>query len=134
MSSFLKGVDQRTSLAGMNRMELLLFTIKGEQLFGINVFKVREVIRTPAISPVPKADRRVVGVSDIRGLTMPMIDLAKALDLEPVSPDKYSETLTIVTEFNSSVQGFWFRTLTVLCICAGKIFCRLRTVCRVLII
>jgi len=106
MSSFLKGVDQRTSLAGMNRMELLLFTIKGSQLFGINVFKVREVIRTPAISPVPKSDSRIVGVSDIRGNTMPMIDLAKALDLEPVPVDKYPETLTIVTEFNSSVQGF----------------------------
>lgn len=106
MSSFLKGVDQRTSLAGMNRMELLLFTIKGEQLFGINVFKVREVIRTPPISTVPKADARVVGVSDIRGQTMPMIDLAKALDLEPVNPDNYGESLTIVTEFNSSVQGF----------------------------
>ena len=106
MSSFLKGVDQRTSLAGMNRMELLLFTIKGSQLFGINVFKVREVIRTPPISPVPKSDSRVVGVSDIRGNTMPMIDLAKALDLEPVPVDRYSETLTIVTEFNSSIQGF----------------------------
>ncbi|MDX1353488.1 MAG: chemotaxis protein CheW, partial [Thiomicrorhabdus sp.] len=66
MSSFLKGVDQRTSLAGMNRMELLLFTIKGKQLFGINVFKVREVIRTPEISSVPKSDSRVVGVADIR--------------------------------------------------------------------
>lgn len=106
MSSFLKGVDQRTSLAGMNRMELLLFTIKGQQLFGINVFKVREVIRTPHISKVPKADSRVVGVSDIRGQTMPMIDLAKALDLEPVDPSNYSNSLTIVTEFNSSVQGF----------------------------
>lgn len=106
MSSFLKGVDQRTSLAGMNRMELLLFKIQGDQLFGINVFKVREVIRTPFISPVPKADHRVVGVSDIRGQTMPMIDLAKALDLEPVRPDNYRNTLTIVTEFNSSVQGF----------------------------
>lgn len=106
MSSFLKGVDQRTSLAGMNRMELLLFTIKGKQLFGINVFKVREVIRTPEISVVPKSDSRVVGVSDIRGQTMPMIDLAKALDLEPVDPSKYSKSLTIVTEFNSSVQGF----------------------------
>ncbi len=61
MSSFLKGVDQRTSLAGMNRMELLLFKIHGNQLFGINVFKVREVIRTPFISPVPKADSRVWG-------------------------------------------------------------------------
>ncbi|GKT11101.1 MAG: two-component system, chemotaxis family, chemotaxis protein CheV [Thiomicrorhabdus sp.] len=106
MSSFLTGVDQRTSLAGMNRMELLLFTIKGKQLFGINVFKVREVIRTPDISPVPKSDPRVVGVSDIRGQTMPMIDLACALDLEPVAPENYSKTLTIVTEFNSSVQGF----------------------------
>ncbi|MBN2864638.1 MAG: chemotaxis protein CheV [Thiotrichales bacterium] len=106
MSSFLKGVDQRTSLAGMNRMELLLFTIKGSQLFGINVFKVREVIRTPPISPVPKSDPRVVGVSDIRGNTMPMIDLAKALDLEPVPVERYSQTLTIVTEFNSSIQGF----------------------------
>jgi two-component system chemotaxis response regulator CheV len=90
----------------MNRMELLLFSIKGKQLFGINVFKVREVIRTPHISLVPKSDPRVVGVSDIRGLTMPMIDLAKALDLEPVAPEEYANTLTIVTEFNSSVQGF----------------------------
>ncbi len=106
MSSFLTGVDQRTSLAGMNRMELLLFTIKGKQLFGINVFKVREVIRTPAISPVPKSDSRIVGVADIRGQTMPMIDLAKALDFEAIEPANYSKSLTIVTEFNSSVQGF----------------------------
>jgi two-component system chemotaxis response regulator CheV len=106
MSSFLKGVDQRTSLAGMNRMELLLFKIHGNQLFGINVFKVREVIRTPFISPVPKADSRVVGVSDIRGQTMPMIDFAKSLDLPAVPADKYNDSLTIVTEFNSSVQGF----------------------------
>lgn len=106
MSSFLTGVDQRTSLAGMNRMELLLFTIRGKQLFGINVFKVREVIRTPPISPVPKSDSRIVGVADIRGQTMPMIDLAKALDLEAIEPENYSKSLTIVTEFNSSVQGF----------------------------
>ncbi len=87
-------------------MELLLFTIKGKQLFGINVFKVREVIRTPDISPVPKSDSRIVGVADIRGQTMPMIDLAKALDLEAIDPKDYSKSLTIVTEFNSSVQGF----------------------------
>ncbi|WP_319381903.1 chemotaxis protein [Thiomicrorhabdus sp.] len=106
MSNFLKGVDQRTSLAGMNRMELLLFRIQGEQLFGINVFKVREVIRTPQISPVPKADSRIVGVSDIRGQTMPMIDLGKALDYPAISPENYAESFTIVTEFNSSIQGF----------------------------
>lgn len=106
MSEFLKEVDQRTSLAGMNRMELLLFKIKGEQLFGINVFKVREVIITPEVSSVPKSDPRIVGVADIRGQTMPMIDLAKSLDLDPIVPDEYENSLTIVTEFNSTVQGF----------------------------
>ncbi|GAB6034234.1 chemotaxis protein [Galenea microaerophila] len=106
MSSFLKGVDQRTSLAGMNRMELLLFRIHGPQLFGINVFKVREVIQTPHISPVPKADDRILGVADIRSQTMPMIDLAKALDMPPIPKDKWEESLTIVTEFNRTIQGF----------------------------
>ncbi|OYX07000.1 MAG: chemotaxis protein CheW [Thiotrichales bacterium 32-46-8] len=104
MSDLLKNIDRRTKLAGMNRMELLLFTLHDEQRFGINVFKVREVIRTPHISPVPKSDARIVGIADIRGATMPVIDLPLALDLPPMKD--VSGTLTIVTEFNSSVQGF----------------------------
>lgn len=104
MSDLLKNIDRRTKLAGMNRMELLMFTLHDQQRFGINVFKVREVIRTPEISPVPKSDARIVGISDIRGMTMPVIDLPLALDLPPLRDVK--GTLTIVTEFNSSVQGF----------------------------
>lgn len=104
MSDLLKNIDRRTKLVGMNRMELLLFTLHDQQRFGINVFKVREVIRTPEISPVPKSDPRIVGIADIRGTTMPVIDLPLALDLAPMRD--VSGTLTIVTEFNSSVQGF----------------------------
>ncbi len=104
MSDLLKNIDRRTKLAGMNRMELLLFTLHDEQRFGINVFKVREVIRTPHISPVPKSDARIVGIADIRGATMPVIDLPLSLDLAPMKD--VPNTLTIVTEFNSSVQGF----------------------------
>ncbi len=109
MSDFLKSVDRRTSLAGMNRMELLLFRLDGPQLYGINVFKVREVIQTPPIAPVPRSDERIVGVADIRGQTMPIIDLAKALELTPIEPEKLPESLTIVTEFNSAIQGFLVR-------------------------
>ena len=104
MSDLLKKIDRRTKLAGMNRMELLLFTLHDDQRFGINVFKVREVIRTPHISPVPKSDPRIVGIADIRGATMPVIDLPLSLDLAPMKD--VPNTLTIVTEFNSSVQGF----------------------------
>ncbi len=105
MSDFLKSVDQRTQLAGMNRMELLLFTLGTEQLFGINVFKVREVIHTPEISGVPRSDEKILGVSYVRGSTIPMIDLALSLG-EPAVYGNYDDPLTIVTEFNSSVQGF----------------------------
>jgi two-component system, chemotaxis family, chemotaxis protein CheV len=104
MSDLLKNIDRRTKLVGMNRMELLLFTLHDHQRFGINVFKVREVIRKPDISPVPKSDSRIVGIADIRGTTMPVIDLPLALDLPPMRD--VPGTLTIVTEFNSSVQGF----------------------------
>lgn len=104
MSDLMKNIDRRTRMAGSNRMELLLFTLHDKQRFGINVFKVREVIRTPEISPVPKSDARVVGIADIRGTTMPMIDLALALNMDPMVP--INKTLTIVAEFNSSVQGF----------------------------
>ncbi len=41
MSSILAEVDQRTQLAGHNRLELLLFRLGGKQRFGINVFKVK---------------------------------------------------------------------------------------------
>lgn len=49
MTSVLSSVDQRTNLVGQNRLELLLFRLQGPQFFGINVFKVREVLPCPAL-------------------------------------------------------------------------------------
>ncbi len=48
MSSVLDSVNQRTQLVGQNRLELLLFRLNGDQLYGINVFKVKEVLQCPA--------------------------------------------------------------------------------------
>lgn len=45
MSGVLNTVDQRTNLVGENRLELLLFSLNSRQIFAINVFKVREVIK-----------------------------------------------------------------------------------------
>ncbi|MBE8167830.1 MAG: chemotaxis protein CheV, partial [Shewanella sp.] len=47
MSSILKSVNKRTQLVGQNRLELLLFRLSGPQRFGINVFKVKEVLQCP---------------------------------------------------------------------------------------
>ncbi len=103
-TGFMASVDQRTQLAGRNRMELLLFSLAGKQLFGINVFKVREVIRAPVITKVPHANPAVVGITNYRGATISIIDLQKAVGGMVLGDD--SNGSVIITEYNRSVQGF----------------------------
>ncbi|MGD8176485.1 chemotaxis protein [Marinimicrobium sp. ARAG 43.8] len=104
MSHFLTNVDQRTRLVGENRLELLLFRLGGFQLFAINVFKVQEVIKMTRLRPVPHSHGQVVGVTQWRGQTIPVIDLASAIGAKPIDPN--AERNLIVTEYNRSVQAF----------------------------
>ncbi|MBK5971033.1 MULTISPECIES: chemotaxis protein [Thiorhodovibrio] len=107
MSQFIDDVDQRTQMVGQNRMELLLFHLGGTQTFGINVFKVREVIAKPRLRQLPGSAAIVCGVANIRGKTVSIIDLASAIGFgaQTISPNQ--DAKVIVTEFNRSVQGFW---------------------------
>ena len=47
MTGILDSVNQRTQLVGQNRLELLTFRLMGRQRYGINVFKVKEVLQCP---------------------------------------------------------------------------------------
>jgi len=107
MSQFIDDVDQRTRLVGQNRMELLLFHLGGKQTFGINVFKVREVIAKPKLMHLPGSSPVVTGVANIRGRTVSVIDLAHAIGFAAQPVDEAQDAKVIVTEFNRSVQGFW---------------------------
>ncbi|MCK5831563.1 MAG: chemotaxis protein CheV [Methylococcales bacterium] len=104
MAGILDGVDQRTQLAGHNRFELLLFKLNGKQRFGINVFKVQEVIQCPALTQIPKAHSVICGVAHLRGKTISVIDLSMAIGLKPIPPD--SNSYVVVTEYNRNIQGF----------------------------
>lgn len=97
-------IDQRTRLAGHNRLALLLFRLGGKQLFGVNVFKVQEVLDRPPLFQVPHAPRQVLGAADVRARTIPVIDLGAAVGHPESDPD--SAKFLVVTEFNRSVQGF----------------------------
>ncbi|MGR9051427.1 MAG: chemotaxis protein CheV [Gammaproteobacteria bacterium] len=104
MAGILEGVDQRTQLAGHNRLELLLFKLGGRQRFGINVFKVQEVIQCPALTQIPKSNAVICGVAHLRGKTIPVLDLSMAIGLRPLAGSEKS--YVIVTEYNRTVQGF----------------------------
>lgn len=108
MSELLKSIDARTRLAGTNKLEILLFTLGEDtrtgrrETFGINVFKVREVMRTPPITAAPDMQSAVEGMVSLRGQLVPIVDLARYTGIETDS----KRDIMIVTEYNGLTQGF----------------------------
>lgn len=108
MSDLFKNVEARTRLAGTNKLEILLFTLGHDPLsgrnetFGINVFKVREVMRAPEITRAPEMPATVDGMVSLRGRLVPVINLARYVGMQTGDASR----VMIVTEYNGSVQGF----------------------------
>ena len=96
-------IDQRTRLAGHNRLALLLFRLGTRQLFGVNVFKVQEVIPRPPLFTLPQLPSAFAGAADVRGRTVAVLDLARAIGH---AHDGAEPSYLVVTEFNRTVQGF----------------------------
>ena len=105
MIGVLDSVKELTDIVGQNRMELLLFRLAGHtQHYGINVFKVREVLPCPRLTKLPHLQKYVVGVARIRGQTISVIDLAMAIGAN-VSADP-AKSFIVIAEYNRSTQGF----------------------------
>ena len=101
-------IEERSRLAGSNQFELLLFRL-GEskntghrELFGINVFKVREVLVMPHITELAQSHEHLLGVANIRGQIIPVIDLPAVVGCNPSK----GRTILMVTEFGRTVQAF----------------------------
>lgn len=108
MSDLLKSIDARTKLAGTNKLEILLFSLGTSSItgrretFGINVFKVREVMRTPPITAAPEMPASVEGMVSLRGVLVPVVDLARYAGVATDTP----RSIMIVTEYAGHTQGF----------------------------
>ena len=72
----------------------------------INVFKVQEVIRCPVLTQVPKANSVIRGIANMRGKTIPVIDMGYALGQKPLEADEISNSFVIIADYNRSIQGF----------------------------
>ncbi|PIW07664.1 MAG: chemotaxis protein CheV, partial [Comamonadaceae bacterium CG17_big_fil_post_rev_8_21_14_2_50_60_13] len=72
------------------------------ELYGINVFKVREVLVMPKITALANAHEHVMGVANIRGQIIPVINLSAVVGCTP----KQGHTILMVTEFARTVQAF----------------------------
>lgn len=104
MASMMDSVNQRTQLVGQNRLELLLFRLNGPQLYGINVFKVREILQCPNLTLLPKSNPIVRGIASVRGRTIPVIDLSLAIGRD--EHESLHDGFVIIAEYNMKEQGF----------------------------
>ena len=107
--SSMRDIDERTNLAGNSMFELLLFRL-GEaanaadrrELFGINVFKVREILVMPEITAMVNSPPAVMGVANIRGQMISVINLPQLVGCNPTK----GLGILLVTEFARTTQAF----------------------------
>jgi two-component system chemotaxis response regulator CheV len=108
MKSVQQEVDERSNLTGTNKFELLLFRLGGDangehsELFGINVFKIREIVAMPTITKVAGAPEHVLGVVNLRGQIIQVLDLPGIAGVTP----KTGLNIMLVTEFARTTQAF----------------------------
>lgn len=108
MKSVQQEVDERSNLTGTNKFELLLFRLGGDEngerseLFGINVFKIREIVAMPEITAVAGAMPHVLGVVNLRGQIIQVLDLPAIAGVKP----KTGLNIMLVTEFARTTQAF----------------------------
>ncbi|MHB1676387.1 MAG: chemotaxis protein [Sulfuriferula sp.] len=108
MKTVQQEVDERTNLTGSNKFELLLFRLGGDangehsELFGINVFKVREIVAMPAITTVAGSPPHMLGVVNLRGQIIPVINLPAFIGCIP----KTGLNIILVTEYARTTQAF----------------------------
>lgn len=108
MTNSMKDIDERTNLASNSMFELLLFRL-GEapgtdrrELFGINVFKVREILVMPPVTAMVNSPPSVMGVANIRGQLIPVINLPLLVGCNPTK----GLGILLVTEFARTTQAF----------------------------
>ncbi len=98
----LNQIDARASLAGTNKMEILLFNLGTDEKFGINVFKVKEVSQAGKITRTPNMPHGVNGIVSLRGHVMPVLNLAEFMGISPSAPHQ----TMMVAEYNTHILGF----------------------------
>jgi two-component system chemotaxis response regulator CheV len=101
-------VDERSNLTGSNKFEMLLFRLGTtrdtlpSELFGINVFKIREIVAMPEITSMASSTPFMLGVVNLRGQIIPVIDLPAVIGCTP----KTGLNIMLVTEFARTTQAF----------------------------
>ncbi|MEO5339176.1 MAG: chemotaxis protein [Magnetococcus sp. MYC-9] len=99
-------IDKRAQLAMRNEVEMLTFYLTDRQLYGLNVFKIIEILETPkSISRIPRSHPTIKGEILFRNHPINLIDLGEYLGMVPVDY-KNGISYVLVCEYSTTIQGF----------------------------
>ena len=87
--------------SGTNELEVLEFTL-GDNHYGINVAKIREILQYMPVTPVPNTHPSVEGIFMPRDTMITVINLKNCLNL----PQTDEKGLFIITNFNKLNVAF----------------------------
>jgi len=108
-------LEDKTLKVGSNELELVDFRLYKKEpngtiyegIYGINVAKVREIIKMPELTELPGSEDYVEGIFDLRGMVVPVVDLAKWMKINvPSEKEAPIKKRVIITEFNNILIGF----------------------------
>ena len=108
MNNVQQDIDERSNLTSLNKLELLLFRLGGDaegkhsELYAINVFKIREIVAMPQVTPIAESHPFMMGVVNLREQIIPVINLPAIIGCVPAAPLK----LLLITEFARTTQAF----------------------------
>jgi two-component system chemotaxis response regulator CheV len=104
--------SQKMLKASTNELELVDFRILKkvgdtvyEGIYGVNVAKVKEIIKIPKLTELPGAPEFIEGIFDLRGVVIPVVNLAKWMGIE-IPEGAKSKPRIVIAEFADIQVGF----------------------------
>jgi purine-binding chemotaxis protein CheW len=77
--------------------QLVVFRLDNES-YGIEIFRVHEIIRLREITPIPRTGEHIRGLVNLRGKTIPVVDLHARFELEPTEDTDATRIIVVETE------------------------------------
>ncbi|GGQ28892.1 chemotaxis protein [Shewanella litoralis] len=90
---------------------LLLFRLNQTQQFALGTLKIRELVPYTPLTKIPHSHPAIMGAATIRGMTIPVIDMAAGIGFKPVTEQERQDCYIIITDCQRMVIGFLVRAI-----------------------
>ena len=102
MENVLPDTDNQELVTQRSEVKLACFRV-GDQMYSLDILRIKEVIRPLKLTPVPKAPLFIEGVINLRGAVLPIVDLRKRFD-QPVGVAD-SKTRILICVLSGKIIG-----------------------------